>query len=320
MGENSMKVAGIDTGKAYLDIALHPGGERLRVENEEDGFEKLMAFLSQHGIAKVGIEASGGYERDVVDRLCQAGMEVLVLQPRQVRAFAVYKLRRAKNDRLDAALIAQSVAGIDARPRKPDPRLSTFREDLRLIEQIEADLVRAKTRKESFRETRLLRLQEREIGRLERRRKAELALLAKEISQHADLSERLSLIESVDGIGLRTALTLLIDMPELGSLSREEAASLAGLAPFDHESGSHIGVRRIAGGRASVRRALYAAALPASMRWNPALCDLYQRLKAAGKPHKKALAACARKLLTFANAVLQRGKPWTKAKPLLNGC
>lgn len=313
MSKDSMVVAGIDTGKASLDIALHPGGGELRVENQPSGHLKLMAFLARHGVRRIGIEASGGYERDAVERLCAAGFEVTVLQPRQVRAFAVYKLRRAKNDRLDAALIAASVAGIEARQKRPDPRLARLGEDLRLIEQIEADLIRAKTRQESFRQARLQRTQRQEIARLERRRKAETALLLKQIARHRDLSERLALIESVEGIGIRTALTLLIDMPELGHLSREEAAALAGLAPFDHESGSHKGLRRIGGGRASVRRALFAAALPASFRWNPALCELYRRLMAAGKPHKKALVACARKLLTFANAVLQRGTKWIPA-------
>lgn len=134
------------------------------------------------------------------------------------------------------------------------------------------------------------------------------------------LATRLALLESVEGIGRRTALTLLIDMPELGQLSREQAACLAGLAPFDHDSGTHKGMRRIGGGRASVRRALYAAALPASFRWNAALCQLYRRLIEAGKPHKKALTACARKLLTYANAVLQRGTPWSAPEPVLNGC
>ena len=141
-----------------------------------------------------------------------------------------------------------------------------------------------------------------------------------EVDAAPALAARLPLIESGQGIGWRTALTLLIDMPELGQLSREQAACLAGLAPFDHDSGTHKGLRRINGGRASVRRALYAAALPASFRWNVVPCELYQRLVAVGKPHKKALTACARKLLTYANAVPQRGTPWTTTEPLLNGC
>jgi len=320
MTNDSTIIAGIDTGKAKLDIALRPGGETLQVDNTRAGHRDLLAFLTQHQVSTVGIEASGGYERAVLAVLCAAGVRVVLLQPRQVRAFAQYKLRRAKNDRLDAGLIAECVAGLTVRQTGFDPRLAQMGEALRRIEQIEADIVRAKTRRESFHDARLRKAQTREVERLQRLQKAELKRLVAEVDAVPALAARLSLIESVEGIGRRTALTLLIDMPELGQLSREQAACLAGLAPFDHDSGTHKGVRRIGGGRASVRRALYAAALPASFRWNAALCQLYQRLITAGKPHKKALTACARKRLTYANAVLQRGTPWTTTEPLLNGC
>lgn len=304
--------AGIDTGKDHLDIALHPGGDLLQVPNDAKGHARLIAWLARHPIDRIGIEASGGYERSVVERLRKVGFSVAVLQPRQVRGFARYKLKRAKNDRLDAALIAACVAGLEMDRAAPDPRLAPLGEQLRLIEQIEADLVRAKTRLETYREARPRRFQTQEIARLERRHAAEMASLLKQLAEHHDMMRRLALIESIDGIGRRTALSLLLLMPELGSLSREQAAALAGLAPYDHDSGSHKGVRRIAGGRGRLRRALFAAALAASFRWNKALCDLYQRLAAAGKPHKKALVACARKLVIFANTVLQRGTPWQK--------
>jgi transposase len=120
---------------------------------------------------------------------------------------------------------------------------------------------------------------------------------------------------SIPGIGERTALALLIRMPELGRVSREQAAALAGLAPFDDDSGKHRGQRHIAGGRARLRRSLFAAALPAAFRWNKALVALYARLTANGKAHTAALIACARKLLIYANTVVQRGTPWTE-KPL----
>jgi transposase len=124
------------------------------------------------------------------------------------------------------------------------------------------------------------------------------------------LTVPLDLVQSVPGIGLRTAVALVVGMPELGSISREEAASLAGLAPFDHDSGSKTGQRCIGGGRLRVRTSLYAAALPAAFRWNPELGAFYRRLTAAGKTHKVALVACARKLLIYANTVLQRRTPW----------
>ena len=136
--------------------------------------------------------------------------------------------------------------------------------------------------------------------------------IAKRLRAHSDLARRLDLVLSIPGIGERTALALIIRMPELGCISREEAAALAGLAPFDDDSGKHRGQRHIAGGRGRLRRSLFAAALPAAFRWNKALVALYARLNARGKAHNAALIACARKLLIYANTVVQRGTPWTE--------
>lgn len=312
MSMSTTQTAGIDIGKAYLDIALYPSGAALRLANDSEGHGRLLHWLIEHDIARVGLEASGGYERGVAEVLRDAGLEVALLQPRQVRAFAVFRLRRAKNDRLDAQLIAHCTAELDRVRSAPDPRLAPFAEHLRLIEQIETDLTRSKTRNEAYRCPRLKRWLAQETARLERRLKAELVLLAKTVSASADLHHRLTLIESVEGVGRRTALSLLILMPELGHLTRAEIASLAGLAPFDHESGKQCGQRRIAGGRHRVRRSLYAASLAASFRWNAGLKALYQRLRDSGKPHKVALVACARKLLTFVNTVVARDTPWVK--------
>lgn len=317
MIDDSMIVAGIDIGKTWLDIACHPSGLALRVTNTPADHARLIDWLHAQGAGRIGLEASGGYERGVAAALRDAGFEVAVLQPRQVRAFALFRLKLAKSDRLDAALIARCTAELDEVRAAPDPQLEPLAEHLRLIEQLEADLARTRTRAEAYRTPRLQRALAREADRLAARVKAELLLLGKAVGAIADLARRMALIESVQGIGRRTALTLVILMPELGRLNRAEVASLAGLAPFDRDSGQYRGQRRIAGGRHRVRRALYAAALPASFRWNPALVDSYKRLRANGKNHKQALTACARKLLTFANAVLARGSQWTHAD---NGC
>ena len=148
-----------------------------------------------------------------------------------------------------------------------------------------------------------------------KRERAELKALVAAIRKHPDLAERLDLIYSVDGIGLPTAVAILVRMPEIGQITREQAAALAGLAPYDDDSGNHVGVRHIEGGRKRLRRALYTAALPASFRWNPQLITLYKRLIAAGKGHKRALVACARKLLIFVNTVVARGTPWGHERP-----
>ncbi|TMJ93449.1 MAG: IS110 family transposase, partial [Alphaproteobacteria bacterium] len=152
-----------------------------------------------------------------------------------------------------------------------------------------------------------------EIDRFKRLLQAELKQLVAAIREHRDLSTRLDLIASVDGIGLRTAVAILVRMPEIGRVSREQAAAIAGLAPYDDDSSQRRGLRHIKGGRQRLRQSLYAAALPAVFYWNAQLKALYKRLIAAGKTHNLVLVACARKLLIFVNTVVARGTPWTSA-------
>ena len=319
MTNTSRTVAGIDTGKAYLEIAVHrrPAASR-RVENNKAGWVLLIAHLRAEGVSLIGIEATGGYERGVVEALRAEGFRVVVHQPLQIKAFAKMRLRRAKNDRLDAALIAAFTDLLDperAEREPPDPRLSAFADRLVFIEQAHEDSARATLRLEHQRDPRLRRQLEADVRRADQRAQRELKRLIAEIRAHADLAERFDLLLTIAGIGPPTAVHLLVQMPELGRMSREEAAALAGLAPFDDDTGQHCGERHIMGGRARVRTALYAAALPASFRWNPALVALYKRLLAKGKPHKQALVACARKLLIYANTVLARGTPWCDHPP-----
>lgn len=312
MTKISTGTAGIDTAKDKLDIAVHGQALHWRVENTVTGWRRLAAELVRTGVAKVGIEATGGYERGVVAHLRNEGFVVLVLQPIQVKAFARVHLRRAKNDALDAVLIAACTATLDPPQIEPDARLVKLADDLTFVEQIEEDIARFKTRLEHIHEPRLRRLVVADIARLKARRAAEIGRIARQLRLHPDLARRFDLVLSVPGIGERTALALIIRMPELGRISREQAAALAGLAPFDDDSGKHKGQRHIAGGRGRLRRSLFAAALPASFRWNRALCELYARLKARGKAHNAALIACARKLLIYANTVVQRGSPWVE--------
>ena len=304
--------AGIDTSKAKLDVALHGRAEHWQVENSATGWRRLAADLARAGVTRVGIEATGGYERGVVAQLRAKGFTVLVLQPIQVKAYARVHLRRAKNDKLDAVLIAACAASLDQRRLEPDPRLEALAPHLTFVEQIEEDIARLKVRLEHIAEPRLKRMVVADIARLKARRAAELLRIATALRAHDDLARRLALVLSVPGLGERTALALLIRMPELGRLNREEAAALAGLAPFDDDTGQRKGQRSIAGGRGRLRRSLFAAALPAAFRWNKALIALYRRLTAGGKAHKLALIACARKLLIYANTVVHRGTPWVE--------
>jgi transposase len=313
----STTTAGIDTAKNKLDIAVHGLAERWQVANSVSGWRRLAVDLAKAGVIRIGIEATGGYERGVVGHLRGAGFTVLVLQPIQVRAYARVHLRRAKNDALDAALIAACAASIEPPRIEPDARLADLAEHLTFVEQIEEDIARLKTRLEHVGDKRLRRIVMADIARLKARRAAEMLRIVKQLRAHDDLAQRLDLVLSVPGIGERTALALIIRMPELGRVSREEAAALAGLAPFDDDSGKHKGQRHIAGGRSRLRRSLFAAALPAAFRWNKALIELYARLMAHGKAHNAALIACARKLLIYANTVVQRGTPWTEKSAMI---
>jgi transposase len=317
MTQTNITTAGIDTSKLKLDIAVHGRTERWQVANALPGWRSLAANFLKAGVVRVGIEATGGYERGVVQHLRAAGFVVLVLQPIQVKAFGQVHLRRAKNDALDAVLIAACAAAVDQPKIAPDPRLAELAADLTFLEQIEEDIARFKVRLEHIDEPRLRRIVTSDIARLKARRTAQMRTIAKHLRDHDDLARRFDLVLSIPGIGERTALALIIRMPELGQISREEAAALAGLAPFDDDSGLRRGQRHIAGGRGRLRRSLFAAALPAAFRWNAALIALYTRLTARGKAHNSALIACARKLLIYANTVVQRGTPWTEKAAVL---
>lgn len=316
VGHTITNFAGVDVSKKELVVAVNGLAVLHRYGNNLEGQRRLcrdLVKIAGPGRLRIGLEASGGYERKTMAVLSKAGFEVILFQPIQVRAYARYIGQRAKTDPIDARLIALATAAYDGDVRQSDDRLALMAEQLTFIEQIEEDIVRLKTRRDGFTLTTLKTKLEAAIKRLTTRRNAEIKGLLKNLRRHDDLATRLDLVTSIEGIGQRTALTLIIRMPELGALTREEAASLAGLAPFNDQSGKADRIRHIKAGRAKVRRSLYAAALPASFKWNKALTELYQRLITKGATHKKALIACARKLVIFANTVLARGTPWLKA-------
>jgi transposase len=314
MGKNSTVSAGIDTGKHKLDVAIDGGAERLQADNSAEGHRVLSAWLGQRGVERIGIEASGGYEQAVVTLLRADGFVVVVFQPVQVRAYAKFVLQHAKNDAIDAALIARCTAAATDIREPPDARLASLAQHLTMIEQLTEDVGQIKTRREACRDQRIREFWKQEVNRLKVLLSSELKQLVAAIREHRDLSDRLDLIASVDGVGLRTAVAILVRMPEIGRVTREQAAAIAGLAPYDDDSGLRRGSRHIKGGRQRLRQSLYAAALPAVFHWNKQLKALYRRLIAAGKAHRLALVACARKLLVFVNTVIARGTPWA-ARP-----
>jgi len=284
--------AGIDISKRKLDVAIDDSSERLQVENTAEGHKALLEWLQRHKVKRVGIEASGGYELPVVIELRRKRFVVVVFQPIQVRAYARFRLKLAKNDKIDASLIAACVASVDNVRAPPDPRFEAFAAAQTLIDQLTDDIVLYKTRLETARDEFSRAFWKGEIAGRKAQLRGVFKTLRTEMRAHADIAAKLDLITSVEGIAEKTAIAILIRMPEIGSLSREQVAALAGLAPYDDDSGRRAGSRHIQGGRSRLRSTLYAAALPAAFFWKPQLVTFYKRLRANGKTHKMALVAC----------------------------
>ena len=199
MTQTNITTAGIDTSKAKLDVAVHGRTERWQVPNTRPGWRLLASHLAKAGVTRIGIEATGGYEHGVVEYLRAADFIVLVLQPMQVKAFGRVHLRRAKNDALDAILIAACTAAMDQPSIEPDTRLARLAGDLTFLEQIEEDIVRFKTRLEHIDEPRLRSLVSSDIRRLKARRTAQILAIDRHLRSHDDLASRLELVLSIPG-------------------------------------------------------------------------------------------------------------------------
>lgn len=307
----STKVAGVDVGKRRLDAAVDGLEGEQSVENAAAGISELIDWLKAREVGRVGLEATGGYERGVRAALEQAGFEVVVHQPLEVRLFAKLKRRRAKNDRLDARLIAAATAQVDAVRAARDPRLMELAERLTAYELITDKAADLKTFLESLALKDVAATIRASLRGLERTKAKLAADIVARIKAHPDLLDRFRLLISLPGVGPIVAATLLVRMPELGALRRGQAASLLGVAPFDRDSGQWKGLRFIQGGRARPRRMIYLAALSAK-RCSPTLKAFADNLAARGKAKKLIVVAVMRKLIEAANLVLSRGQPWLK--------
>jgi transposase len=315
MAQSYIISAGIDTAKDKLDVAIQGQARTLVIPNTKQGFIQLAAQLGRAGVGCVGIEATGKYQRPVTRYLEQAGLRVFVIQPLQIKAFARVQGQRAKTDRIDAKLIAAFTTLFhDQLKLPPEARFDALADALSFIEQIEDDIVRFKNRLDQASNAGQRRCYTQDIKRFTQRRDDALQRLANDLRKHPDLAQRMTLLLSIPTIGERTAISLVIRMPELGQVSREQAAAIAGLAPFVQQSGTWKGQTHIGGGRAGLRRALYMPAMAGATQHNPDLKTFYARLIKAGKPAKAAITACMRKLLTIANAVVARGTPWKPSR------
>jgi transposase len=307
--QSSTQVAGIDVGKHRLDVALSGSQDEIQVHNSPDGLAILLPWLRARHVERVGLEATGGYERAVRAGLEAAGFAVVVHQPIEVRLFARLTRRRAKTDRLDAHLIAAATARVETVKAAQDPRLPALAEHLSAYEQVSDQAAQLKTFRESLTLAELAAPIQAQIRALEQLKARLLALILRRIKAEPDLLGRFRLLLSLPGIGPIVAASLVIRMPELGGLRRGQAAALIGVAPFACESGQTKGLRRIAGGRARPRLLLYLAAL-AAKRCDPGLKAFAHSLQARGKAAKLITVAVMRKLIEAANLVLQRQQPW----------
>lgn len=307
------KIAGIDVGKRQLDAAVHGSEALTATTNDTAGFSELIGWLRAREVGRVGLEASGGYERGIRAALEDAGFEVVLHQPLEVKRFGQFKRRRIKNDQKDAQLIAAATAQVDAVRAAQDSRLRDLAQRLTAYEHVTDQIVAMKTFLEGVDLKDIASLIRSQIKTLTRL-KAKLAKdIQARIKAEPDLKARYQLLLSLPGIGPIVAISLVIRMPELGSMKRGQPASLLGSAPFDRDSGQWNGKRFISGGRGRPRRMMYLAALQAR-RCSPAFKAFSDRLVARGKPAKVAIVAVMRKLIEAANLVLQRGQPWTKTQ------
>jgi transposase len=309
--EESPTFIGIDVSKARLDVAMRPSGENESVSNDQPGIKALVKRLSELQPALIVLEATGGVERQLTRALASAELPVVVVNPRQVRDFAKATGQLAKTDSIDARVLARFAQAV--RPAvRPLPNEITL--ELRALiarrrqitEMIVAERNRLGAASKSVRKRidAHIRWLEGELGRADKD-------LDQSIRQSPIWKENEELLRSVPSIGPVISRTVLAELPELGQLNRKQIAALVGVAPLNRDSGTLRGRRAIWGGRATVRAALYMAALVASRR-NPVIRAFYKRLRTAGKAPKVALVACMRKLLTILNSMIKHKTHWSE--------
>ena len=300
---------GIDVSKDRLDVAVHPAGEQFSVTNDAAGWRALIRRLKPIGARAIGIEASGGYEREAIVALLKAGLPVRSVNAWKLRQFAKAAGLLAKNDRLDARAIAWFVATLPSREVRHDPAVDHLAELVTARRQIVDAQQQFANQTEHLRDAGLVRMQARRIRQLERDL-GELDLrIAQAIAASPALSARHELLCSMPGVGPVLAATLLALLPELGALGNRPIGALVGVVPYDFDSGKMRGLRCIFGGRAAVRRVLFMAAQAAAL-WNPILKAFKQRLLAAGKKPKVATVAVMRKLIVTLNAMVRDNAAW----------
>jgi transposase len=305
---------GIDVCKARLDVAFRPSGETLTVSNDARGIARLLKIVRSTEPACVVLEATGGFELRLLEELSANSAPVVLVNPRQVRQFARASGRLAKTDTIDAAVLAHFAEVMQPSERLlPDAKTRELRALLarrrQLVEMITAETNRRTHALELVRQgiAVTIRCLRRQVATLDRE-------LAGFIQQMPVWRRKAELLRTTPGVGPITSATLLAQLPELGTLNRKQIAALVGVAPFNRDSGTMRGQRRIWGGRSQVRTVLYMCTVAALGR-NAVIRAFYQRLRAAGKPGHVAVVACMHKLIMILNAMLNQGTSWSPPSP-----
>ena len=318
-----MRIVGIDVSKDKVDAAIVSASARMSFTTSEQDQQQLLSWLDDHEVGKAVMEASGGYERRWARILHGAGIEVRIVDPKRVRHFAKSAGQLAKNDPIDAEMIAWFGETFDDDVGQPhDPA----REEIDVLVTARTGLrdmfVQIANRGEHHK-LRVIAKAHAAIAKALRAQIATLdAVIAAKIKAKPDFAERAMILDSVPGLADRTAAGVIAWAPELGHITNKQAAALVGIAPYDDDSGKHKGERHIKGGRRKLRNLIYMATLAAATQHNPVLKAYYLRLRAKGKKGKVALVACMRKLIVILNTMLARGQTWnppTRATPALAG-
>jgi len=311
MPQSDLVVVGIDVAKDKVDACIRTLTERKTCPTTAPGQRSLIAWLRKHRVAKAVMEASGGYERVWAKALRQAGIEVRIVDPKRVRSFAESAGRLAKNDKIDAEMIAWFAETFNEAPSQVD---DPAHEEMKALVKGRKSLIDVRARLEMQKEHEAPALVEKARARLLKKLAGEIAMIdtaiGAQIKSTPAFAKRAEIIRSVPGFAEATAMTLLAGLPELGQVSNEIAAALLGVAPYDDDSGKRHGQRCIKGGRRWVRNALYMPCVGAATLNNPVFKAFYERLIAKGKAPKVALVACMRKLIVILNTMIARGEKW----------
>jgi transposase len=329
MAQNDLVVVGIDVAKDKVDACIRSLSQGHTFPSSAEGRRALIRWLRKHKVSKAAMEATGGYERDWAKALREAGIEVRVVDPKRVRSFAQSAGRFAKNDPIDAQMIARFA---ETFVEAPGQAHDAEREKLVQIVNARQALLELQTNLHNRSEHAAPNVVQRVQARLLKKIAAEVAALeaaiAAMVKTTPHFTELAEIIESVPGLGKGTSSGLIAAMPELGHVSNEVAAALLGVAPYDDDSGQRRGNRHIKGGRRKVRNLFYMACLGAATRYNPVLKAFYDRLIAKGKAAKVALTACMRKLICILNTMIARRQKWNvtryqlsePARPVPSAC